>query len=515
MKKIFLTTVSCFALTYSCALAMEPENFDRQLSIKHIKQTATVAELREYIYEALKTESIQEGINIFDDFVKGLRNTVFTKETKTIQDHQNKKQSFTQLQSQYIQFVTCFSTSFNENLMRDAQVPVLDQSNQKVVHAEGYLKSYPHHEHFYRAFQDLSNQFFSIREQCLGVSLVSDFEILKDNPDRGYQVFLFKDKEEYVPIPLISKRPCSSEAVLYGSPSVPQKQFTFRKGTLIEDSGYILSPFDDFLKLTIQYGKTASNPFTSSAATLRIAYDFDIPLMNALKAQFGEGLSNQTHFITFPTTQEDQDVLELLFLEDLMEESKKEINNSSLTFLKFILDEVKEENTTIEDRIEELKEKILNSPEKLLIENATINNKQNIQQKQKKKTKGTPNKNQPKKHNNNAQKQKSTQSSSTKPLENEKNKKAEELLAKVKQEGRVKYREILGIMNTVRSTTKNEEIFNKFATIGRKGSHINFHLEDGQGLTLVKKHGKDDLTYPAKQVNYFSKRLINAMFSID
>ncbi len=77
----------------------------------------------------------------------------------------------------------------------------------------------------------------------------------------------------------------------------------------------------------------------------------------------------------------------------------------------------------------------------------------------------------------------------------------------------MKFRNILHIMNTIRSTGSDDKIFKKFATIGRDGSHINFHMDDGVGLTLVKKHGRQDVTYPAKDVNYFSKRLINVMFS--
>lgn len=513
--------MSCLILTSSWAFAMIDES--EQLSIYH-KQPVPTVELREYIYkglklaaEGLKSDGLEAKISEFDSFVKDLENTIFTIEKKSIKNLQNKKDAFEPLLNHYIMSVSCFEISFNYNLKQDAIITLPNSSDEVTMATKDHLMNYPKHEPYFRAFQNLSRQFLSIRESCLGVPLVSDFETLEHTKNIKMKTFLFKDKDEYVPVALNANAPFINIPVLYGSQLLPRKQFTFHKGTLIEDSGIILSPFDGFLKFYTQYGKAANHPFTSDRMTANFPYEHDCTVMDVLKAQFGiEELKNKTHFITLPTTQEEHDILELLFLEDLIEsieENNKIEGSSAQKFLEWIeLEAIEDQSSPIATRIEELKEQILNPHEVPSLDNISNeinlgNNTNNTQKQKNKKTQNKQNKNQKTKM------QKKNQSSSNKSLENETKKRAAELLLTVKKEGRVKFKEILGILNKIRSTSLDNEVFNKFATIGRKGSHINFHLEDGEGLTLVRKHGKNDLTYPAKQVNYFSKRLINAMFS--
>jgi hypothetical protein len=501
MKKILLITASCMALHTSHAFGMEAP--DKQLLIHSSQRpTASIPELREYIHKALKKEGVGEAISTFDDFVESLQNIIFSKTAKTVQQKQDQNQAFSQLKTNYVKSVHCFYTSFNEHLIEEAKVPFPMDIPDEAVHVDGYLERYPFHEPYYKTFQTLSNQFLSIRERCLSVALTSEFETIRDTEESAYQVFLFKNQDEYIPIPLTTKPLCSSMSVLYGPQLVPQKQFTFRHETLIEESGIILSPFDKFLKLTMQHGKKAEYPFTSSSQTWRVDYDYDIPLMTLLKNQFGKEISEQMHFIALPTTQEESDILELLFLEEI-NESKQEGSVLSQKFLAYI----KEDTIDLNAKIQELEAQVLNASVTAILENAT----QKPQPQKKKKTQPKQNKKQPKKNNKGGQSQQKNQPSSKQVLELEKKKEAKELLEKVKQEGRVKFREILGILNKIRSAT-DDKAFSKFATIGRKGSHINFHLEDGKGLTLVQKHGKEDVTYPAKQVNYFSRQLINSLF---
>lgn len=518
MKKLFLSAVSCFALTCSCAFAMEqPE--DNKLSFCAKKHTAvTVDELREYIYEGLKIAGEEVAIVEFDNFVMKL-NTMFpVKEKISIKELKDKKKIAQDLTNQYIKSVSLFYVTFHNKLEADGNTPLSASDATPVMRTPNRLQNYHKHEPYFKSFQELSTQFLSIREKYMHVSLHADLETIEGTVDTEMRACLFKEESGYVPFPLNVRFSCVPVPMLYGAQLLPQKQFIFSKGQCIKDSGVILSPAGNYLKLALQYGERAEYAFTVDRRACRIPYQHDGELINSLKIQFGlEALKARPHFIPLPMTSEERDILELLFLEEIMNEEK--IHNNTLPSLsqKYLtwIESEEKETSTLETKIEELKERILSAYEARTQPSTQTIESQSIKKGNKKKNKPKQNIQQKGKNNQAAQNQLKSQATSKNIQENEKKKKANDLFEKIKQEGRVKFRNILGIMNTIRKTAQNDEIFKKFATIGTGGSHINFHMEDGEGLSLVKKHGKQDVTYPANHVNYFSQRLINALFSFE
>ncbi len=492
---------------------MEADREGNELRIC-IKQAITTKDLQQYIYKGLKINKLEAGISEFDDFVQKLGNKVFTNEKKSVQDFQDRKQALTDLTNHYIKSVSCFYVAFQNNLEIKARTDVPSPGKESLLKRENVALHYPDHHPYFRVFQELSNQFLSIHEKCSGISLKGDLETIQGTEHPYLKACLFRDEGGYVPFPVDSRSACLPIPMLYGSQPFPQKQITFSKGCPLKDSGIVLSPSGNHLKFRMQYGELAENPFTVNRLTCKIPYQDESGLMGSLKANFGfDELRKNSHFISLPTTQEEHDILELLFLEDLIEEKNADINTLSPLSQKYLTwIESEEGSVPLEAKIEELKERIIHAYETRIQQEAPTLGSQQVKNKNKKKPQLNQKKNQIANNNKGAQKQPNNHSSQNKILEDEKTKKVNDLFLKVKKEGRVKFRNILGIMNTIRKTAQNDSIFNKFATIGVDGSHINFHMDDGKGLTLVKKHGKQDVTYPAKDVNYFSKRLINAMF---
>jgi hypothetical protein len=484
----------------------------------------------------LKKDGLESAIKDFDFFMDTLNCESFKKKPQRVKEYQQRKIDYASLIDLYIKSVSHFYVAFNNNI-ESASMSII--RNEVIVTTSKAEAIHSQHDPYFNLFQKLSTQFLAIHENCSGKVLSGDFMTIEGTKDNNHKVGLFKDDSGYVPFPITSKVICSYMPIHYGAHLFPQKSFLFYKGLLVKDSGIVLTPGNDHLKLNIQYGEFADNPFTSHSRSRRIPYGSDFPLMHALQAQFGEDLVKGTHFITIPTTSMEEDILELLFLEDLIEEKQIKqdilqsegdfIDKPSQRFLTWIESEIKSEtqsDTSLEDKLKQLEERIIDASEKqqtqqdaLIVENSPPDSFQEAESigkdKGKRKAKSSQKGSKGGKDKKFKKKQgKSVQVDNTPPPQSHaKEKERVKLIEKVKQEGRVKFKRILGIMNTIRSKASDEKILNKFTAIGTRGSHINFHMENSEGLTLVKKHGGKGSTYSADVVNRFSARLINAIFS--
>src|SRR5436190_19059973 len=120
MKKIFLISVCYFALTSPYAFAMEED----QLSI-HINKSISEQDLQSYLVKGVNqkeitTEGLKNTINIFNDFVDGLKNVIFTMPSTSAQSIKNKNDELVNLQNNFISFVECFYLAFHNNMMTHA-----------------------------------------------------------------------------------------------------------------------------------------------------------------------------------------------------------------------------------------------------------------------------------------------------------------------------------------------------------------------------------------------------------
>ncbi len=80
------------------------------------------------------------------------------------------------------------------------------------------------------------------------------------------------------------------------------------------------------------------------------------------------------------------------------------------------------------------------------------------------------------------------------------------LYQKWRQEGRVKYRGFLTLMNGVMQQFKKDG--GPALKQSQRGSHVTFHPEGGESLTFVVPHGGADRSLPASRVNRFLQGLI-------
>lgn len=506
-------TLLAFLLLTPSSFAMDSSSAIVPLSVVG-EESATLDELRGYIRRGSNLKEGLEDVVLdnFNDFVAGLENDNFTGEKKkSVKNFQQAKNDFETLKESYIGSVSGFYNAFSTNVAADAfsSVPLIGEN---LVIKQNMETTYPKHAPYFRTFQKLSNQFLDIHTRYSKTPLSPSFDII---PGEGnLNVGVFKDAGGYVPFPITSRLACEPVAIFYGGSISPQKQFIFSNGALIKDSGLLINPRPENLQFRTQYGEHAAHPFTVNRVTYRASYDNEKLLMQALKEQFGETLTTESHFISLPATQEESDILELLFLEDLQEAKK---NNPS-TLLTYIESEA-EGSLAIEGRLKQEEEKFIQTYQARLEQEAcqavaqgnqeisTVEpKKQKKQPKQKKKGQGKkPNKNYKKNPSKEKQAEQETPSVDYTAQ-------ARALLAKIKQEGRVKFRRILGIMNTIRANAPDNKIFDKFVSVSRSGSHINFHMEEGKGVSLIKKHGQEDLTYPADVVNNLSARLVKAIF---
>lgn len=501
----------------------------------HHNETNSSVNLRDYIVKGLEIEKdlpftpeqLMISLSVFDEFINQLTDAEkkygTIPEKQTILFKKNAKSDFNKLLDLYTKVLGLFNSTFANNLNEDCKTKITGMEGEYSF-LPGKNAIYPKHEPYFLNFQKITNTIFDLRKNCLGIEKPQGFEIIETNLKLNF--FVFPDANGYVPFP-INKFNTYTACVQYGTDSFPQKQFSFKNGQLIKESGIATSIRDNYLKLLWQCGAQSESPYTAGRVTARIPLELsNDPLLMAFKKTFGEDLFTGTCFLTIPTTQEEQDITEILFLEDLMNDNSTPSKDQSVQFLTWISSELNsmesaetESPTKLQELHHKLEEQMISTFEanldaQSMLEIQDAQNKQSTQQgnvtekKVKVKTKG----NQKGKGKGKGKgKAKTTQK---KPIPSAPNNraKARALYEKVKQEGRIKFRNIINVINTIKSDV-GAKLFADLINVNMAGSHASFHMKEGAGTTLVVKHGKADLTIPAKTVNHMSLKLINALLS--
>lgn len=531
MTIVPLLITACLSMTPVASMELTP-----------YKSDYASLDLRGYVEKGLKIEkdspfNATELINsllTFDDFTDTLAKAE-TKygqmpEKQSLAFRKEAKSDFNELLTLYTKALGLFSSAFSNSINEDCKTKVKGMNGEYAFMA-GKDAAYPHHEPHFMKFQQLTDTLFILRKNCMGIEKPQGFEIIETN--LNFKIGVFLDSNGYVPF-LISNEKTHTACVHYGTNSFPQKVFTFNHGNLITESGIATSVRHTYLKLLWQNGAHADLPFTAGRITARIPLELENdPLLHTLKKAFGDDLLTGNCFLSVPTTQEEQDIVEILFLENLMEKSKVASQNPSPQFLTWLDSELDSHQeltatestlklTAIHQALEDIMiatiEADLDAQPILETENKVSVPQQNeTAKKAKVKTKGKANKKgkgkgkgKGKAKTTAKQAPKKTTQSEAKAPNNHARAKA--IYEKVKQEGRIKFRNILSIINTIKSEV-GDELFKKYINVNTTGSHSNFHILEGKGTTVVAKHGKLDLSIPAKTANNMSLKLINALFS--
>lgn len=529
MKIVPLLITVCLSMTP--AISME---------LTLYKSPYAALDLRGYIEKGLKIEKdtpfdstkLMSNLLIFDDFTdklaKAEKKYGQMPEKQTLAFRKEAKTDFNELLTLYTKALGLFSSAFSNNINEDCKTKVEGLTGEYAFMA-GKNAAYPRHEPHFLTFQKLTDTLFTLRKNCMGIEKPQEFEIIETS--FNYKIGVFPDSNGYVPF-LISKEKTHTACIYYGTNSYPQKVFTFNHGNLIPESGIATSITNNQLKLLWQNGAHGTYPYTAGRITARIPLELkNDPLLSAFKKTFGDDLLKSNCFLSVPISQEEQDIVEILFLENLMEKSKVVSQSSSVQFLTWLdreLDshqelispesalKLTEIHQTLEERMIATIEANLEA--QTIVENETkvsVPQQNEAVKKAKIKTKGQPNKTGKGRGKGKAKsnaKKTSQKAKQSEPKAPNNHARARAIYEKVKQEGRIKFRDIIGIINTIKSEV-GDELFRNLISVNTAGSHSNFHMQEGKGTTLVPKHGKSDLSIPAKTANNMSLKLINALLS--
>lgn len=525
-KKVFFMKVEDFAMNYlkklalltlaslissSTGSAMDDSSVQIQNAMRsfiaELPDKTEMKNLKDFITEGFQKDTsgscppkefLDEVISTIDclqDYIAKNKDNLFNKKTiQTQRDYNSAEIGFAKIVKMFYYAFDSWIKSEGNGCIENLPFVVFRRDIQEKVYSRYY-----YYKDYFDIFQKLSNSFFQIRERNQLHLPSADIEIIITK-EAGLGMGAFKEESGYVPFPIVPAESWWPVTIFYGSQQNPQKHFIFSKGNLVPDTGILISPDNGYFKFLGQYGQGQAFPYTSAPITLRVPFEDNSLFLQSLKNVLGkEDMKHNFHFVSLPHTVEEQNMLELLFLEDLLEEKKKYVEEEVLfpaqKFIKWIESEegaglpIEEIHQQMEGQIkaqvvpkEEIKEEIREEPRK-------------INRGHKKAGKGQKHK------------------GAKKPLEKSRQKgKKEDIFEKVKQEGRIKFQKIRGIINEIFKSAGNEEIYKKFLTVKKDGSHITFHCPEQEPLTLVRKHGKDDLTVPASQVNRFSLRLINILW---
>jgi len=506
LKKIFLFAWAIF-LSVSAGNAMDdcPVQVPNTLKpfVVDFPDKKEIHTLKEFIIEGFKKDTLKacppkelleevvSAIDLLQGYIGRNQNNPFKKRTvQTQTDYNNAEIDFSRIVKMfYYVFDSWLKFECNGYIKNFPECPI-------VCNRDIQEKFYPQYKDYFNIFQRLSNSFFCVRARNQSHLPLMDVEVIITK-EPGLGVGAFREEGGYVPFPLVPEEYCWPIPIFYGAQQNPQKHFVFSEGNLVADTGILISPNPDkgYFKFLGQYGQDHAFPYTCVRLTLRVPFDDNTLFLQSLKNVLGEeAMKRDFHFISLPHTVEEQNMLELLILEDLLAEKKKYAGEEGLfpaqKFIEWMESEegvglpLEEIHQLVE---EQMKDQVI--PQKGIKEESRKVSKGHKKGSKKQKCKGP---------------QKFSEKSRQKD-------KREEVFEKIKQEGRIKFQKIQGIINEIFKSAGNEEIYRKFLTVKKGGSHITFHCLEQEPLTLVRKHGKDDLTVPASQVNRFSLRLINIL----
>ena len=529
-KALCLTLViQIFSGTYSRATSKDEEygslgNEDRSSLIKLSPQSSLKnqgtpseqewAEIEKFIvkgleksckYENLEPSTIHSARDIFQSFYNDFK-ILYCNGAKLKNNSVNLRALKTLLPT-YVKFLTCALNAF------DVEMKVLGGAFENKFGVTSRSKVIENYDTalkpFFTKFQKVSHIFLSSLNDLGVFNLQEDIGII---PVDTYTIGYCKDQNGFVPFIFKPTNDFLLMNLIWGQfDPHHQRAFLIKNNSFTKESGFISTVTKSTLKLQGYYGSNSSLPYSSYPTTLRIvdiekSNDFYTKILT--EAVGKENLKDgKVGFIPLPSTKAELDVLEILFLEEIIEaasESQHPDYKQGLEY-KVLLEE--KYNSSIKDQKNKLETSLLNDFEQEIakeqekisahVASGEIYNKPN---KEKNNLKAKKSKNIKNINNKKNQKQEN------KKVEINPKLKAKEAYEKHKVESRVKFKGIKGILNNLLKDLSSSK---KIKTI-IKGSHINIHGEEGKGTSLVHLHGNKE-SAPSQVVNALISNLISLL----
>jgi len=218
--------------------------------------------------------------------------------------------------------------------------------------------------------------------------------------------------------------------------------------------------------------------------------------------------SDGIEFISLPVSDIDKDIMELLFLEQIVAQSSNSTNSDEQQIAQDMIEYIKENTKQpITGLIAKLEQQLMQD-RKLITEEQQQISKEVIQGSVKGKNNHnriSQNKVKNKKNKNSKTQKNLIVNSKGKPTnfkDFQKKLEQEEQLNKLKEAGNIKYRKMLNIVNKIMKTAINQNLIQS-----TKGSHITLHSDTG-AATLVRKHSgksKDSSIFKSTAKRFYEK----------
>ncbi len=431
-----------------------------------------------------------------------------------------------------------------------------------VDYPKAWNEAKKHEKDTFKAFQNLSNIFFSYYQHQHLEQLLPSVGFLKDvNFMELFYVGFVRNQEGFIPV-TFSLSPWNNILIPYGDKifaTLGQRALIINDTKeLLKESGIFLKQLNnDSVEMTFFYGEKSSFPFVMGKTALipsfenpevmeRLLNNLDNleglsfflknsslswVILNLIKScQFNE--KKDKDFIALPTTDEDRTYLDILLLEDLIENLNSEAPDpAKVKALEWIL-EKEEVETDGKDRTSDAKILQANITEKL----QTQTEQKLLSQAETKAVEEKKSDKQPH-HGRRGKEKKNKWKVKTKPklppvkekVEKKEDpilsgpdqqaieaikKQAHDYLQANKETARSRYQHLLALINAgIKETFAGQEsLLSEIIdgdTLNTVGSHQNFHFE-GDGMTLIPKHRKKkDRKIPASQVNSLMGKFLN------
>lgn len=460
-------------------------------------------EMNKYIIDGMSLASVEEGTS----FSTGERSIVSRKlaafSSQFIEYFKSKTQNN---RIERISFLKPLLSKFWEYLLfaynvNDVQIRKAGgaESARGAADRTSIINTQHEREPFFRSLQGVTNLMFKALEEVNIYSFSEPMGIIPAT--EGGLIGFCMDSNGYVPFAFKEQSYPQVMSINWGAFDFRhQKNFVVRDREIITDTGLVLeiTSYKD-LKLRGYYGAENTYPFTAHRITARTPFQKESTLVQTFESVIPKSVvegkrslrEREVIFVSLPSQPSDSAMLEILFLEELQSEVKKEgtIDRKLLTFVEELSKEssLEEQGKVIENALlSEYEVKIRAEQEersRLLLEG-----KLHLSKKKGKKQKGKSSKEQTG----------TTVSSVTDPRAE-----SRRIYEENKVQCQKKFKDVLNIIRNVVRQFPEQVI----RTVNVSGSHINIHGEGG-GFTVVKPHGSKD-ALPAYRVNRIISRIID------
>ena len=542
LRKSFLlsSTALCF-LSINSVLSSQnyKENLQLSTSAATQKKIATKEEFLDFLaLHQLPPKEIKHDMpKCLENFLNTSNDKNFSKKTvKTIKQFQSLEIEFSLICEVYLH-------TYHQQLRLS--------SNKKYVN--GLFINY---RNDFDEFRSQSNPHYIYLQSLIDIYFTKRKIIFPDlNPQENLPFFIssckntgdlkeilkigvFKDENGYNPMLIHPQDPYDINIIHYGKQVSPKKMFVYTYGELVLDSGIFLSKTPTSVKLTFYNGEHSDNPFSCKKETLHFVAD---SLRKRILEEILTQGQNDQYFFLIPTTTQEKNLVEFLLLENLTADNQNQItekkgllqlengkdkSSNSLPIVpytdysaSFLIEEMASSKNENDSFLALLKSEAENNFDASFHQPTQLFEKGNFKEESKEETEQPIKKNKVKtkgkafkngKGKKTAQSHQATSTQPSKKSQKGHQAKVKAMKEQVKQEGRLKFKSVLKLLNDIYKSASSEKLENLKNSIA-KGSHHGLHLEEGKGLTIVRKHGTGDLTLPAKTVNNLTSSLIDIL----